>query len=84
MSSWLLTWNENKFDWRDDSNDDDDYEQICKKSEKGEVIIIEWSCCSKKIKRGDEVFLIRLGKKPRGIIAHGVVIENVIQVMYIN
>ncbi len=73
MTNWLLSWNENKFDWGYD------YEYDCEQATKETPVILTWSCCSPKIQIGDEVFLIRLGKNPRGIIGHGVVTEDVFQ-----
>ena len=37
---------------------------------------MSWSCQSKKVQIGDEFFLMKLGKPPRGIIAHGIVTED--------
>ena len=72
MSSWLLTWNEHKTYW-------DDYEKDCEKTSKETPLVFTWSCCTPKIQTGDEVYLIRLGKNPRGIIAHGIVTQDVFQ-----
>lgn len=63
---WLLTWNESKWIWPD-------YENICSKTKNGEIISETWTCSSKKPKIGDDVYLIKLGDKPRGILAHGFV-----------
>jgi len=68
MASWLLTWNPNTWDW-------EEYEKTCEET----PALLDWSCNTKKIKIGDEVYLMKQGKAPRGIIAHGIVTEDVYQ-----
>lgn len=67
MRTFLFAWNPNKWDWK---NLDDvilQIEQVGYSSER-------WTVAShKKIKSGDRVFLMRLGKNPKGIIASGYV-----------
>jgi 5-methylcytosine-specific restriction protein A len=42
---------------------------------RGEPVVRRWSCGSSgRIVRGDRVFLIRLGREPRGIIGSGTVV----------
>ncbi len=68
MAVWLFTWNPDKYEW-------DNYEEECEgRSE--DYPTVTWSCWSKKTQVGDEFYLIKLGKPPRGIIAHGLITED--------
>ncbi|TCT61576.1 McrB family protein [Vibrio crassostreae] len=69
MSEYLLTWNPKHFITGGDGNESGklDYEV-------GDEV--RWSCHSKKPKKGDVVYLIRLGTEPRGIIARGKVTKE--------
>ena len=69
MVSWLLTWNPDKFNW-------DNYDEECEEASEEQPIIGSWSCWSKKTQAGDEFYLIKLGKPPRGIFAHGIIIGD--------
>jgi 5-methylcytosine-specific restriction protein B len=66
MSMYLLSWNPKNFSTGGEGSDTGvlDYKL-------GEVV--RWSCHSKQILEGDTVFLIKLGKGSRGIIAKGIV-----------
>ncbi|WP_429110868.1 McrB family protein [Aeromonas veronii] len=68
MSDYLLTWNPDQFSTGGDGSQAGllDYRE-------GDEI--RWSCRSKQPQFGDTVYLIRLGKEPRGIIAKGVVTQ---------
>ncbi|WP_144715239.1 McrB family protein [Aeromonas veronii] len=68
MSDYLLTWNPDQFSTGGDGSTAGllDYRE-------GDEI--RWSCRSKQPQFGDTVYLIRLGKEPRGIIAKGVVTQ---------
>ena len=68
MAVWLLTWNPDKWHW-------EDYDERCEEASVEHPIIEAWSCQSKKVQVGDEFFLIKLGKPPRGILGHGIIIE---------
>lgn len=58
--TWLLTWNPENFKEGGDAG-----------VRQGEVS--RWTCLSKQPQLGDQVFLIRLGVEPRGIVATGVI-----------
>lgn len=62
--AWLLTWNPANWTW-------DNYEEWCVDTKNGNTHEIAWRCASKQPEVGDEVFLIKTGAKPRGIMAHG-------------
>ncbi len=68
MSDYLLTWNPYQFSTGGDGSATGllDYHE-------GDEI--RWSCRSKQPQSGDTVYLIRLGKELRGIIAKGVVTQ---------
>lgn len=69
MSSYLLSWNPKNFSTGGEGSDQGtlDYQ-------KDEVV--RWSCHSKQVAEGDHVYLIKLGKGSRGIIAKGVVTKS--------
>jgi len=67
MKTYLLTWNPKRWDkW-------DELAVEANKSASGRSIKGSWSCHAnaKKIQKNDRVFLIRLGKEPKGIMAAG-------------
>ena len=67
MKTFLFAWNPNKWDWTT-------LEQSIEEIKKTGKITDKWSVVShKKIKPGDRVFLMRLGKEPKGIMASGFV-----------
>lgn len=68
-SVWLLSWNPKNWRW-------DKYSEWCAATKNGEKFTETWTCRSKKPAVGDEIFLIKLGQKPRGIIGHGYVIRK--------
>ena len=71
MATFLLTWNPNRWHW------DDLQANVEEVAEKG-FHLGNWSTgVSKKIQRGDRLFLIRLGKEPKGIIGSGLAESNV-------
>lgn len=61
--AWLLTWNPDNWNW-------EDYDDVCVSTKDGEKVVVPWTCSSKQPVVGDEIFLIKTGKQPRGIIAH--------------
>jgi len=69
MSSFLLAWNPNRWPWKDLENERS-------KLTRGSEVDILWSCRSSKVETGDRVFIIRLGKEPKGIFASGFVTEK--------
>lgn len=69
MAAWLLTWNPDRYEW-------DNYDEECEEVSKAQPIEFEWSCISKKAQAGDEFYLMKLGKPPRGIIAHGIITKG--------
>lgn len=66
--AWLLTWNPEHWKW-------EDYQDACAKSKRGIPYEISWNSQSKQPEIGDDVFLMRVGTAPKGIVAHGYVTE---------
>ncbi|MCL4481831.1 MAG: HNH endonuclease [Bacteroidetes bacterium] len=73
MNTHLLSWNPDKWDWIDLDSAINDLQVTG-------VYRDSWSCgINKSIQVGDRLFLIRLGKEPKGICASGYAISNVYQ-----
>lgn len=71
MSTYLLTWTPQRWHWEDIQ------ERVAEIQEEG-YSQISWSCGrSKRIRKGDRLFMIRLGREPRGIFASGYATSNV-------
>jgi len=65
MNTFLFTWNPYRWNWGDLQ---DSIEHL----EKVGYFERRWSCGnSKSIKKGDRIFLMRLGKEPKGIMGSG-------------
>ena len=70
MKTWLLTWNPKLWNW-------EDLDWTAKRVQTGKTVTGGWSCgVTKSIRAGDRLFLIRLGKEPRGIVASGRAIDE--------
>lgn len=67
---FLLGWNPNSKEWHWD------YENVYSEIQNGKKPIVRWTIPERKeLKVGMEVFVIKLGTAPKGIIAHGYIIE---------
>ena len=64
--TWLLTWNPENWQW-------DNYKELCVSTKQGKHAVMSWTCLSKEPVVGEEVYLMKIGKQPRGIIAHGII-----------
>src|SRR4051812_8062488 len=65
MSTYLLTWNPKNWTW-------DTLSDVAEKTRLGTPHKERWSTGKRKdIRKGDRVFLIRLGQEPKGIIGVG-------------
>lgn len=70
QNTYLFAWNPEKWNWTDLETD---IEELTNKG----TVTIRWSCIShKSIRIGDRAFLVRLGSKPRGIMASGFVVSE--------
>lgn len=66
---WMLNWNPEKWPW-------EEYDEWCQGTKVGEKYIIAWTCSSKQPSLGEDVFLMKTGEQPRGIMAHGHVVKE--------
>ena len=75
VNAWLLTWNPKNFDWE---NDEEEFslDTMFKTVKSGGGFYIDWRCISTKTKRGDMVYLLKLGTEPKGIFASGYIIDD--------
>ena len=65
----LLVWNSANSDWN--------YKEACLKVKNGEKSEIDWRTIKKNgVEKKTEIFLIKIGEEPKGIIAHGHVTEE--------
>lgn len=68
--AYLLTWNPDNLDWSD-------IDTCIDKLNYTDKFITRWSCGNtKKIEIGDRIFIIKLGKEPKGIFASGKVAKE--------
>ncbi len=67
--TWLLTWNVDNWQW-------EGYAEKCAATREGQTITDSWTCSSTKPQIGDEVFLIKLGDKPKCLVGHGRVVRE--------
>lgn len=65
MKTSLLLWNPRKWDWDTLESDIEEVDRTGRSSQR-------WSCgITKSIQPGDRIYLLRVGKEPKGIIASG-------------
>lgn len=67
--TWLLSWNPQNWHW-------EDYSSWAAGTKKGSRYIEPWTCQSKQPALGEEFFLMKTGKAPRGIIGHGHIVRE--------
>ena len=75
--AWLLTWNPQDWNWNN-------YRDWCNDTRLGKRFIESWTCASTKPSVGDEIFLMKTGARPRGILAHGYVHKRAYQAPHHN
>lgn len=76
MPAYLLTWSPKQTDFQELPN-------LSEKVKQGKVVEFRWSCGRRQIiKKGDRVFLIRLGKEPKGIFGAGIVTKGSRQALH--
>jgi hypothetical protein len=76
MATFLLAWNPDRWPW-----DEDDLREKVTRVRKGKSVSDQWSTGgSRRPRKGDQFYLIKLGKElPKGIIASGTIESNVFQ-----
>lgn len=71
MDSYLLTWNQKLSAWNTLKAD-------AKKTAQGKTVKETWSCgATKRIKKGNRLFLLKQGAHPKGIMAIGTATSSV-------
>ena len=75
--AWLITYNVKNWDWVG-------FKGHCEDTLSGKKHEEEWACASKKPKLGDDVYLMKTGDKPRGIMAHGVISQEAFEAPHYN
>lgn len=72
VRAYLLIWNPNNWEWHRD-----DLDTKIEDIRRGRRVVDRWSCGnSKNIRVGDQIYLMRLGKEPRGIFGVGTVVRS--------
>ncbi len=66
---WLLTWNEENWNW-------ENYDKQCIGTKQGKSYTESWTCKSKQPALGDHIFLLKTGNGAKGIIAHGQIVKE--------
>lgn len=70
MATFLLAWNHKKWHWNNIT-------EMAQLVQSGKLVTSRWSCGnSKRLQKGDQVFLIKLGQEPKGIFASGSVVQG--------
>ncbi len=69
-NTYLLTWNPSKWDF------EGGYNTFLQSVNNGENPTIEWRAANSSIKKGDTLFLMKLGEPPRGIILKGIAMSS--------
>jgi 5-methylcytosine-specific restriction enzyme A len=64
------------FAWNSKPEMFDDYIDCIEEFEKTGKCILGWRCNTKKIRPGDRIFLIKIGKHPKGIIGSGIALTD--------
>ncbi len=67
--AWLISWNPKNWEW-------ENLAEGSVKTMSGGRIVEPWASANKHPKKGDDVFLLKTGDEPRGIMAHGVVYKE--------
>jgi hypothetical protein len=77
MKTWLFTWNLSRWAWDDNITG---YKELISDIEQVGNAFGKWTCgVNKSIKKGDRIFLIKLGSEPRGIVASGFATTDVFE-----
>ena len=66
--TWLLSWNPKVWVWNTLADERS-------ATRNGHEVVHEWSCRNRHVRKGDRVFLIRVGLEPKGIVALGDVVS---------
>lgn len=78
MTTYLLAWNAERWPWSD-------LPEMAAAVRAGETVSTRWGWgCghSKRLQAGDRAFLIRLGKRPKGIVASGIIVKGSFEALH--
>ena len=67
--AWLLSWNPKNWNW-------EKYRSQCEGTKTGQRFTESWTCSNTHPQIGDEIFLMKTGSQPKGILAHGHVVKE--------
>jgi len=67
--SWLFAWNPANWDW-------EALPEHIAQTKAGSPVTLSWSCANRDVAPGDRVWLMRVGKEPRGVLASGNVVSE--------
>ena len=75
--TYILTWNPHKFNW-------ENYEHYVEVNQKSGICMeCEWSCRSKKMRRGDRFILLMQGMGDKnGVVAVGTILSSVYELPF--
>ena len=74
---WLIAWNKENYQWNN-------YAELCERTKHGDTYVESWAFANTQVQVGEEVFLIKLGTHPKGIIAHGVIERDIYEKEHYN
>lgn len=74
-ASWLLAWNPKNYDW-ENVEEPFSLDTMFSRIRSGGGYYDCWRCMSSKIKCGDLLYIMKLGKEPKGIFAAGYAISD--------
>lgn len=75
IKTWLFTWNPSRFPWNDYEAG---YHATIQEIEQLGFSIMRWSCGNtKRIRANDQIYLIRIGCKNKGLVAKGIAVSDV-------
>lgn len=69
QQAWLLAWNPKNWNW-------EAFDADREMTANGTAVRDRWACANSNAREGDEVFLMRVGGEPRGIVGYGKVASS--------
>jgi 5-methylcytosine-specific restriction protein B len=68
VRTWLLSWNPERWHW-------ESLAAARQLTATGNSVTDRWSCASGQAREGDQVYLVRVGTPPKGMVARGTVLK---------
>ena len=68
--AYLITWNPKKWDFKEG------FDAFCHRVQAGGEYVMDWAAINSAIQEGDELYLMKLGDNPRGIVAKGIALSS--------